>query len=753
MAAKATLGLTCLHPSPLPCLATGGRGRLAGDMLEIGSNYRGYEILEFLGAGGAGSVYRALQEGLDREVALKVVGSVDRPGSEHRKRFMREARALARLSHPHIVRIYDFGEDGSALYYSMEYAPALSLDKKLQEAVLFKDEALEILRQILDALETVHDLGVLHRDIKPANVLIQPSGNVLLSDFGLAREEEATRMTREGVMLGTLPYFPPEMASNEDVDARGDLYQVGIMLYDCLIGAPPYSSQEILTMLKGGSVDPERALGKLHPEFDSTLIGFLRKAIQPDPARRFQSAREMHTALGRMQTTAAIDSSMPTALSTPALEPPPPLPPPRRKKVKDPQNSVSTLTLQVLGMAEQRYRPLVIVIAAAFWILAIGAGIHIYRQMGSSDQPVVKVAQVQETTPVDDSAPIPKARLQAREKLKELLLAERSFPLYPGVDLGDGNFVMEAVVVAAGEIEHCGIIWESTAGAPRLRKVNDSTAGPDWDNSGAGRLINGNNSFQFSGGTGPMSRQRGVVEIRRRQGADLKLPPPRKRSDGASDTSVVVRRLMVQAIKDWKAGRHTEALASCQRAADMDPESWEAIWRKGMALHYIGWVSRGLKAAGGGLMFLSPTDEDPEKLRQQQFQCFNQALAMMPPEGNIWYDLGTVYRDLDRPADSRRARSFACVLDTKDPRYWWELTRSLRDAVPSTADRQAERLDLALMTARAAFAGEESPDPDWLSERGALFQRAGLRQESIADYERVLLLEPGNKRALKALGR
>ncbi|MBI4872950.1 MAG: serine/threonine protein kinase [Candidatus Riflebacteria bacterium] len=274
-------------------------------MIEVGSTFKGYQILEFVGAGGAGQVFKALQPHLQRVVALKVFELCPTTDLRMARRFMHEARILARLSHPNIVRVYDFGEDYQCLYYAMEFAPGSSVDRQLRQGQAYAPaEAARIVGEVLGALEAVHEAGVYHRDLKPANVLKRPSGGVVLSDFGLALQLDATRVTAAGARVGTLPYFAPELTRPGEPDGRCDLYQVGVMFFELLDGVVPYSMAEIVRMIRGGGINPETPLIRITAKHGEAVSGFLRRAMAPEPDARFQTAREMRVALAALKLRA-----------------------------------------------------------------------------------------------------------------------------------------------------------------------------------------------------------------------------------------------------------------------------------------------------------------------------------------------------------------------------------------------------------------------------------------------------------------
>src|ERR1051326_5676274 len=202
------------------------------------------EILLLLGAGGMGAVYKARQPALDRFVALKILPAAKAGGVNFEERFNREARALARLSHPNIVTVHEFGQAGGLHYFLMEYVDGAKLRQLERAGRLAPREALQLIPQICDALQYAHDEGVVHRDIKPENVLVDRKGRVKIADFGLAKilghDAESLRLTAEGQVMGTPHYMAPEQVERPlTVDHRADIYSLGVVLYEMLTGDLP----------------------------------------------------------------------------------------------------------------------------------------------------------------------------------------------------------------------------------------------------------------------------------------------------------------------------------------------------------------------------------------------------------------------------------------------------------------------------------------------------------------------------------
>ncbi|MBX7211792.1 MAG: serine/threonine protein kinase [Verrucomicrobiaceae bacterium] len=253
-----------------------------------------YAVQSLVGRGGMGAVYRGMQRSLDRPVAIKVLPpEVAGRDPQFAARFQQEARAMARLSHPHIVPVHDFGEtpDGM-LYFVMEFIDGTDLQRIIKsEGHLSPRKAAAIIAQVCDALEFAHENGIVHRDIKPSNVMVDQRGQVKVADFGLAKSLEAkdiltTAATMTGTIMGTLAYMAPEQAQGKKVDHRADIYSVGAMFYEMLTGEVPH-----------GAIEPP---SHQCVEVDVRLDKVVLKALARDPDRRYQHASEVKTDVTRI---------------------------------------------------------------------------------------------------------------------------------------------------------------------------------------------------------------------------------------------------------------------------------------------------------------------------------------------------------------------------------------------------------------------------------------------------------------------
>lgn len=253
-----------------------------------------YQILERVGKGGMGVLYRGVDPVLDREVAIKVMlVDFSEDTEQMRPRFYREAQAAAKLQHSNIVTIFEFAEDNNTPYIVMEFLAGTPLDARMASPIpLTLDDKVNIVAQLCSALHYAHGQGVVHRDIKPANLFILPDGTVKLLDFGVAKLMTST-LTRQGDVLGSVSYMSPEQVSgSESIDGRSDIFSVGVMLYEMLAGRKPFKGETpTATIVQILREDPP-ALEKLVPGIPARLVVALKRALAKEPGDRFQTAGE-----------------------------------------------------------------------------------------------------------------------------------------------------------------------------------------------------------------------------------------------------------------------------------------------------------------------------------------------------------------------------------------------------------------------------------------------------------------------------
>lgn len=269
----------------------------------------GFDIDGEIGQGAMASVYLATQRSLQRKVALKVMAASLAADPTFCERFLREGRTLARLAHPNIATIHDIGNVGELYYMAMEYLPAGTLKERIA-AGLGAEQGLVYVRQMAQALGYAHAQGLVHRDVKPANILFRADGTAVLSDFGIAKSlDDHTQFTQAGFAIGTPSYMSPEQARGLEIDGRADLYALGVVLYEILVGKLPYNGVDALSTALAHLTEPLPELPIEHGRYQDILHGLLAK----DPTARFADADALLAALDRLPAEGDSTVFMPVA--------------------------------------------------------------------------------------------------------------------------------------------------------------------------------------------------------------------------------------------------------------------------------------------------------------------------------------------------------------------------------------------------------------------------------------------------------
>ena len=267
---------------------------------ELSEHLPGLEVVELLGRGGMGAVYKARQQDLDRVVAVKVLPKEVQNDPGFEERFVREAQTLAKLNHPNIVALYEFGQANDLFYFVMEFVDGVTLRETIASGGVASTEALQIVPEICEALQYAHEQGVVHRDIKPENILLDRRGRVKIADFGLAklldRNEEDQNLTQTHQVMGTVKYMAPEqMSTSKTVDHRADIFSLGVIFYELLTGELPM----------GWFAPPSKKVG-----VDVRIDEVVLRALESEPSRRYQHASEIKTAVEALATNAGVSAAL-----------------------------------------------------------------------------------------------------------------------------------------------------------------------------------------------------------------------------------------------------------------------------------------------------------------------------------------------------------------------------------------------------------------------------------------------------------
>ena len=279
----------------------------------IGQTLGHYRIVERIGAGGMGEVYRARDEHLERDVALKVLPTGTLADESARKQFRKEALALSKLNHPNIATVFDFDTQEGEDFLAMELVPGEALNQRLEAGALKEKEVVGLGTQLSEGIAAAHGQGIVHRDLKPGNVLITPEGRLKILDFGLAKllgppvDPDVTRSLNETrAVAGTLPYMSPEQLQGEPADARTDIYAAGVVLYQMSTGRRPFEETLSTALVNDIIHKPPQPPGRLNPKLSPKLQEIILKCLEKEPENRYQSAKELTVDLRRLMAPSTV---------------------------------------------------------------------------------------------------------------------------------------------------------------------------------------------------------------------------------------------------------------------------------------------------------------------------------------------------------------------------------------------------------------------------------------------------------------
>ena len=371
-------------------------------------------ITELLGRGGMATVYKGYQADIDRYVAVKVLPQMPEQDGAFVERFKLEARTIARLQHPHILPVYDFGDENGLLYLITAFAPGGSLSDMITKSPLSLTQAERLLREVAPALDYAHRQGIIHRDIKPANILLDREGNALLADFGIVKLIESStvaNLTNASGVVGTPAYMAPEQANGLPVDARTDIYALGIVAYEMLTGKQPFAAETPLQLLIKHMTQPPPLLRETMTGIPPALDLVLQRVLAKDPSERYQTSTQFAQAFaksisnaetGTLQMPTNIAAPLPTASATPTFTP---LPSTSASNTPPP-----TQAMPVPGGRGQSWLLTIIVASAAVLALAVAlyalattnqrAGLGVPTETLMPTPTALPVASVPTTPPV-----------------------------------------------------------------------------------------------------------------------------------------------------------------------------------------------------------------------------------------------------------------------------------------------------------------------------------------------------------------
>ncbi|MFW5691555.1 MAG: serine/threonine-protein kinase [Chloroflexota bacterium] len=353
----------------------------------IGRMMGQFQIVEEIGRGGMATVYRALQQSMNRTVAVKVLPRQMLHDPGFYDRFVREVEVISALEHPHILPIYDYGQTDGLPFIAMRYLGGGSLEQRIRRGALSLEEIEKPLRQVAQALDYAHQQGIIHRDLKPGNIMLDEGGNAYLSDFGIARVLGSD--LTGSMIIGTPAYMSPEQANGLPIDSRSDIYSLGIVLFELLTGRGPFQAETPMAVLLKHITEPIPPLRNFRDDIPPSVEAVVEKATAKDPDHRYIAAGEMAEAYSRALREGDINPAVSTWPGAASATPPPmpaAAPSTTNHATTSPGAPAASATDTGMQPARSGRGPLLFVLGLLIFTI-IGVGIFIAVEVGQEEDP------------------------------------------------------------------------------------------------------------------------------------------------------------------------------------------------------------------------------------------------------------------------------------------------------------------------------------------------------------------------------
>jgi pentatricopeptide repeat protein len=629
--------------------------------LTTGSTFAGrYQIIEELGKGGMGRVYKVLDQETNEKIALKLIKPEIAADKNSVERFCNELTTARKISHKNICRMYDLGRDKGSYFIAMEYVPGEDLKSFIRQAApLSAARTISIAKQVCEGLSEAHKLGVVHRDLKPQNIMIDKLGHVRIMDFGIARTIKAKRITGAGTMIGTPEYMSPEQVEGKEVDQRSDLYSLGVILYEMVTGQVPFTGDTPFTIgVKHKSEVPKDPL-ELNPQMPDDLGRIILKCLEKDKGKRFQSAGEVRSDLEGVEAAIPFTERIV----------------PKRKTLTSKEITVTFGLRKILIPALAAAG--LIIGAVIIWRLIPNKGLAPVIQ---GDEPTIAVLYFENNSGKEglDHWRSGLSELMITDlnqsKFVRVLSSDRIYSLMDGLDLLEkAKYSTEDLMNVANQ-----------GGASHVLKGSFITAGGQFIINAA--LMNMRSSEAVSSirqeGIGEASITASLDKITQQIKKDLNFSPEQISSDLDKALSQITTqspeafKYYAEGVKLNNQSRDREAIPLYERAVRIDPEFALAYRKLGVAYINLGLAAQGRKYMEKAMALkdrLSDRERyliegtyyhNAEDTYNRAMEAFKKLLELYPEETTANHNLALIHYNLEQGDQAAAYYERACNAGT-----------------------------------------------------------------------------------------
>jgi serine/threonine protein kinase/Tfp pilus assembly protein PilF len=691
--------------------------------LTTGSAFAGrYQIIEELGKGGMGKVYKALDTRINERIALKLIKPEIASDRKTIERFSNELKMARKISQRNVCRMYDLGEEKGSHYITMEFVPGEDLHRLIRKVGQFSaGKTISIAKQVCEGLTEAHRLKVVHRDLKPQNIMVDEEGNVRIMDFGIARSIKAEGITGAGVMIGTPEYMSPEQAEVKDVDHRSDIYSLGVILYEMVTGRLPFEGETPLAIAMKHKNETPQDPKKLNPQLPQELSRVILNCLEKDKEKRYQSAEQIFSELVN------IERGMPTT-----------------ERIILPKKPITSREITVTIGLKKLFIPALVIIGV------IAIAVAVWQLLPAKKVSQTSIAVISFENQTGDKAydylqkAIPNLLITSLEQSKyfQVTTWERMYDLLKQI----GKENVEAIDRELG-FELCRMDGVKAIVLGSFVKAGDMFATDAKVLDVKTKKILKSTSSKGDGVKSILERQIGELskEISRGLGiSERKIEPAQVQVADFTTNSIDAYRYFLNGRDEYEKFYYDDSRKSLEKAVELDPNFAVAYLYLAQAYGDLG-MSRLRKEAYEKAKALSQKASEKERLyieagyafsmendREKQFRIYQQMAKKYPKEKQVHYELGFYY-DNNRMFD-KAIEEYNRALEL-DPNYGFALNQI---AYVYTDMGNYEKAIEYFKKYAAVSPGDANP----LDSMAELYFRMGRLDESIAKYKEALEVKP-----------